>query len=176
MSQPGMRWPVPIFSALALLVACVPAQALEVGVRIGTNLRGAQGVDSQEVYVRAPLPYAVGQPQGWHLRSYLEANAGRLVTRADSLAYGGVAGALWLNSPASPLSLGAGTGPTYLSQATLGNRDFGGHWQFTSHAVVRLAFTPAVSLAYRVQHTSNADRYSPNDGIDIHAVELRLRF
>jgi lipid A 3-O-deacylase len=165
-----------ISGALALLGACLTAQALELGVRIGTNLRGQQGVDSQEVYVRAPLPYVFGQAQGWHLRSYLEGNAGRLSTRSDSLAYGGVAGSLWLGSPASPLSLGTGTGPTYLSQSTLGNRDFGGPWQFTSHAVVQLTFSPSVSLAYRVQHTSNADLYSPNDGIDIQALELRLRF
>ena len=72
--------------------------------------------------------------------------------------------------------MGLGTGPTHLSETVLGSRDFGGRWQSTSHAFLQLLLTRAVSVAYRIQHTSTAGLYSGNDGFDLEALELRLRF
>ncbi len=168
----------------AILVACVillalcsgAASALEVGVRVGTDVGARQSYDSQELYLRTALPYRLGEPGGWQVSTQLEGNVGRLSTRGESLSYGGAAVAFWLARPAAPVSFGVGTGPTYLSRSRLGTRDFGGPWQFTSHAVARLDLTQALSVAYRIQHTSNAGLYSSNDGINIQALEVRLRF
>ncbi|MCC5811432.1 MAG: acyloxyacyl hydrolase [Ectothiorhodospiraceae bacterium] len=152
------------------------AGAYEIGIRAGTNLGGSQSYSSQEIYVRAPLPGVLGDPGGWHATSYAEANAGRVASSGDSLTTVGAGVGAWLRSPAAPVSFGLGTGPTYLSRTSLGDHDYGGNWQFTSHAGVRLALGPHVTLGYRIQHTSNAGLYSPNNGYDLQALEIRLTF
>lgn len=176
MSKPRRRFAAGLSLTAALLGLPSLAGAYEIGVRAGTNLGGSQSYSSQEVYLRAPLPGVLGDPAGWHARSFAEANAGRLAASGDSLTTAGFGVSAWLRSPAAPISFGLGTGPTYLSRTSLGNHDYGGNWQFTSHAGVRLALGPHVTLGYRVQHTSNAGLYSPNNGYDLQAIEIRLNF
>lgn len=167
-------------AALVALPALAVPQAVmaagELGVRAGI---GADGNDysSREIYWRpAGLGPRFGDRRGWHLAGFTEFNAARVRLGGDAMSTAGVSVGAWLTSPAQPLSFGLGTGPTYISERRLGRREFGGHWQFTSHAAVRLRVADNLSIGYRIQHTSNAGRRSPNQGYDIQALEVRLSF
>lgn len=172
-----------LFSSAALGVClgmAVPQSAVaatgEIGVRAGAGT-GGQGYNFQEIYWRpAALARRFGDPGGWHVAGYTEFNAGRVSRSGDAMYTGGAGVGGWLTSPAQPISFGIGTGPTYISERRLGGREFGGNWQFTSHAAVRLRVADQLSIGYRIQHTSNAGLYSPNQGYDIQALEVRLSF
>ncbi|QKT04735.1 acyloxyacyl hydrolase [Ectothiorhodospiraceae bacterium 2226] len=163
-------------AALLLAVSWVPAGAVDWGVRAGTTMGGGTSFNSQEVYFRTGLPWSAGGPQGWRLTSHLEVNAGRLSGGGQTTSYGGTGVTLWARDHAGPLSLSVGTGPTYISDRRLGDRDLGGNWQFTSHAAAYVRLSANVAAGYRIQHTSNAGLYSPNDGYNVQAFELRARF
>ena len=167
----------PLAVLLLTAGAASPVAADEIGVRIGAGIGTGSGFNSQEIYWRpAALAPRLGDPRGWHVAAYTEFNAGRVSRSDESMYTGGVALGGWLTSPHQPLSVGIGTGPMYVSERTLGGRELGSHWQFTSHAAVRLRLADQVSIAYRIQHTSNASLSSPNDGYDIQALEVRLNF
>ncbi|QIT56185.1 acyloxyacyl hydrolase [Aquisalimonas sp. 2447] len=160
----------------ALAVPQVVVVAGELGVRVGV---GADGHDynSREIYWRpAALAPRLGDRRGWHLAGFTEFNAARVSLGGDAMHTGGVSVGGWLTSPAQPISFGLGTGPTYISERRLGEREFGGHWQFTSHAALRLRLGDHISVGYRIQHTSNAGLRSPNQGYDVQSLELRLGF
>lgn len=177
---PPLPRPLGGFLTLLLMVsagAVSPVAADEIGVRIGAGTGTGGGFNSQEIYWRpAALAPRLGDPRRWHVTAYTEFNAGR-VSRSDDTMYTGGAGVGgWLIHPRWPVSFGIGTGPTYISQRSLGGREFGSHWQFTSHAAVRLRLADQLSVGYRIQHTSNGGLASPNDGYDIQALEIRLSF
>lgn len=169
--------PGPALAALVALVLPQPALAAsEIGVRAGAGT-GGQDYNYQEIYWRpAALAPRFGDRSRWHVAGYTEVNAARVSVSGDAMYTSGVGVGGWLTHPTQPLSFGAGTGPTYISERRLGGREFGGHWQFTSHAAVRLRVADQLSVGYRIQHTSNAGLYSPNDGYDIQALEVRLSF
>lgn len=174
------RASVSILGAIPLVIAwlllCPPgAGADEIGIRIGAGI-GAHTYSSQEIYWRPYLDQRWGAADGWHLRPFAELNAGRLSRRGDSLLFGGGALGVWARNPGSPFSFSVGTGPTYLSETELAGRDFGGHWQFTSHIGARLRLGPRLSAGYRIQHTSNAGLYSADDGYTVQVIEIRTRF
>ena len=175
-----LRGPVGgLLAALGLVAAMAasPAGADEIGVRIGAGIGTGNGFNSQEVYWRpSALAPRLGDPRGWHVAAYTEFNAGRVSRGGESMYNAGTGLGGWLTNPGVPVSFGIGTGPTYISERSLGGRDFGGHWQFTSHAGIRLRLAEQLTIGYRVQHTSNAGLYSRNDGYDIHALEVRLNF
>ncbi|SEP11021.1 acyloxyacyl hydrolase [Aquisalimonas asiatica] len=166
-------------AALAALLLLVPGSAWsagEIGVRAGAGI-GGHDYNYQEIYWRpAALAPRFGDRSRWHVAGYTEFNAARVSASGDSMYTSGVGVGGWLTHPARPLSIGVGTGPTYISERRLGGREFGGNWQFTSHAAVRLRVADQVSIGYRIQHTSNAGLYSPNDGYDIQALEVRVGF
>lgn len=159
----------------ALLAMSHAASANEFGVRAGTTL-GSQAYRNQEIYWLRQLPIRLGNTTDWHMTSQLELNAGRLSTGDDALTTAGGSINFWFHPPSAPISVGIGTGPTYISRTQLADRDFGGHWQFTSHATARLQLVSNLDIGYRVQHTSNASLYSPNVGYDLQVLEIRLRF
>lgn len=161
--------------AIALLGSPYAVLADDFGVRAGEAL-GNTGYSSQEIYWMHQLPIRLGNPENWHITSQGELNAGRVGRGGESLTTAGGAISLWLRPPSTPITVGIGTGPTYLSRTQLGDRDFGGHWQFTSHATARLALTPSLAIGYRIQHTSNAGFSSPNAGYNIQVLEVRFRF
>lgn len=163
---------------LAVLLIMMPAAApgaAEIGVRVGTSL-GGDDFSSQEIYWRMPLPGRLGEPTGWHATSRLELNAARVTAAGDSMATGGGNIGVWVASPRSPVGFGLGAGPTYVSQTSLGGREFGSNWQFTSWATAQWTVNRNLALGYRLQNTSNAGLASPNQGYNLQALEVRLRF
>ena len=48
--------------------------------------------------------------------------------------------------------------------------------QFTSHLAIRWQISRVHSLAYRIQHTSNAGIYSENDGLDLQVLEVGFAY
>lgn len=173
----GLRLARALLVAVALLgcAALVPAHALEVGVRAGRGMDGAE-FRSEAVFIRPAWRPRLGDPGGWHWRLGAEAHAARVRRRNDTLWMAGVGITGWLQRAGFPLRLGLGTGPTYLSASRIADRDLGGPWAFTSHLTLRFMLGPHASVGYRLQHTSNADFYRPNPGFDIQAVELRVGF
>ncbi|RFA29178.1 hypothetical protein CAI21_10440 [Alkalilimnicola ehrlichii] len=171
----GLRWGA-LVALLAAMAIPVTAEASQFGVRVGASMGNGVSYNSQEVYWRTGLPWGVGQPQSWHVRSALELNAGRLATSDDSLTTAGAGLHLRLQNPEVPVAVSGGIGPTYLSESQLADRDFGGHWQFTSHIGAFASLGPGIGVGYRIQHTSNGGLYSDNDGYTVQAVELRLSF
>lgn len=161
-------------------VACVlpwgPAGALELGIRIGGELGGRQAFDSRELFVASRIPVGGGTAARWEMEPVVEAHLGRLRSHGDTLRHAGVSLGLRLRHPGGVLVIGAGIGPTWMSDTVLGTRDYGGPWQFTSHLVVQLRLSDALRFGYRIQHTSNAGLSSPNPGVDIQSFELRLLF
>lgn len=62
-----------------------------------------------------------------------------------------------------------GFSPTLLGGSTFGGRDMGGNLHFTSSAAIEASFglRRAVSIALRIQHTSNGGLNSTNPGMDM---------
>ena len=164
-----------VLYSLLLLFPVTASAAGEVGVRIGASL-GGEGYNSQEIYWRIPLPGRLGEADGWNLTNQVELNAGRVSYSGDDMITAGGTYGVWLGNPRAPVTVGIGTGPTYISRTELGGRGFGTNWQFTSWGTVHLAVTDNIGLAYRIQHTSNAGFASPNQGFDLQALEVRVRF
>lgn len=70
-----------------------------------------------------------------------------------------------------------GSAAGLLSRSRVGNRDLGGHFQFTTHASLGRRFGDALSwrIGLRFQHTSNAGLEDPNPGLDTLLVEVGYR-
>ncbi|WP_290648592.1 acyloxyacyl hydrolase [Aquisalimonas sp.] len=164
-----------LLASLFMITPATAPSAAEIGVRAGASL-GDAGFNSQEIYWRTPLPGRLGDPRGWNATSRLELNAARLAAAGDSMVTAGGNVGVWAGSPRSPVGFGLGTGPTYISQTSLGGRDFGSNWQFTSWATAQLRVDRNLFIGYRVQHTSNAGLSSPNQGYNLQALEAHVRF
>ncbi len=67
-----------------------------------------------------------------------------------------------------------GIGPSYFSDDTLGNKDFGGLWHFEDKfgAGVNIAGDRPLQMIYRYYHYSNAGVIGPNQGLDLHTIGL----
>lgn len=170
----------------ALALACVlalmglgpwgGAESVELGMRFGNEPGGDQAFHSRELFIAEQIPFPVGSVAGWDVETRIEARVGRLRGGGDALRHGGFSLGVRLRDPNSPLVFGVGSGPTWMTETTLGDRDFGGPWQFTSHLVIQFRLSDALRFGYRIQHTSNAGLSSPNEGVDIQSFELRLLF
>jgi len=186
-------WPSPVIGAsprrghhvlssgiavLALLLsAIVPIASVagELGVRAGTGVEGP-AYSMAGGYWRPWSARLVGGEDGWHLTGYAELAAGRVGYREDDLHMGSAGVGGWVGRGAGPLLVGFGTAPTYISEHRLGGQEFGGGMQFTSHLAIRWQISRVHSLAYRIQHTSNAGIYSENDGLDLQVLEVGFAY
>jgi opacity protein-like surface antigen len=76
------------------------------------------------------------------------------------------------------LFLGAGSGPVYITNDTVGEHKLGYRLQFRSHAGVGVIFGPRnhLELAYRFAHTSNAHLGRPNPGVNFHTLRFGIAF
>lgn len=76
------------------------------------------------------------------------------------------------------VSVKLGFSPTLLGGSTFSGRDMGGNFHFTSSAAVEAAFgvRRSVSLALRIQHTSNGSLSSTNPGMDIVGLSFGYQF
>ena len=82
-----------------------------------------------------------------------------------------------LSSGVSPYAE-AGIGPHLLSETRLGNRKFSTAFQFSALIGFGLGFGDKgkYELSYRLQHLSNANINTPNQGMDLHMIRLGYAF
>ena len=69
-----------------------------------------------------------------------------------------------------------GIGASALSKTSLGDQRFSSAFQFQSTLGVGYRFNDALSVSYRLSHTSNGGIEKPNDGIDMQSVVVTLKF
>ncbi len=67
-----------------------------------------------------------------------------------------------------------GISPTFIGGSSFKQRDMGGNFHFTSFAAVGASFgnRDALSLSFRVQHTSNGGLSSTNPGMDMIGINI----
>ncbi|MCS4504195.1 Lipid A deacylase PagL [wastewater metagenome] len=147
-----------------------------VGVRAGSG----DNVDSVTLYLRRGAPWVQRHivdaylPEG--VNAHWEAMASHWGGSGDDTHLAALGPVLTYQWPGQPILLSTGVQPSVLSDSTAAGHDLGGHMQFTSHIAVGWRPLPAFHVAVRAQHTSNADLYEENPGVDIVSLELAYHF
>lgn len=166
---------VPAVTCAAGRDAPLPAST-GVGVRAGSG----DNVDSVTLYLRRAAPWVQRHivdtylPEG--VNAHWEAMASHWGGPGDDAHLAAVGPVLTYAWPGRAIVFSTGIQPSVLSDSTAGGHDLGGHVQFTSHVAVGWRPLPALYVAVRAQHTSNADLYEENPGVDIVSLELAGQF
>jgi hypothetical protein len=149
------------------------AVGFRAGIDDGDN---DEDFEQYEGFVLYDLPWSWSFVPDWTLGTYLELNAGVLDGGGDAAFIGSIGPGLILKAFDNRLAVSGGINPTYVSEDTFGDEDFGGSFQFTSH--IGISFRPIrpFSIGYRFQHMSNAGIYSENPGLNLHMLELAYYF
>lgn len=174
----------PVRALLAALLLAVFGAGEVVAEEPGWSkfgFRGAYGYsraddfNQYEVFAAHSMRLSFSFSDDWVAQSYWEMSAGRLTNdEIEALVF--TAGPVMvIRKREQPWSIEIGSRPTIISDHTFGKVDYGGPFQFTSHAGIGWRFRE-LELAYRIQHMSNASIYKRNDGLDIHVVEVGWRF
>lgn len=107
----------------------------------------------------------------------------RLNVTGDRFRSGAYVGELYTFGPSAvlewtglPLGLDIGTAPGAVNDLHVNGRELGGPFQMTTHIGLQLQLTRNFALSYRVQHTSNAETYARNNGLDFYVAGLAARF
>lgn len=160
--------------ALVGVILFVPsAYALDAGLSAGTSLFGEdEDANSLELRLRSDTLW---QPRTW-LQLRLEGAVGALESDDDAIWRIAVGPTVSLRPEGAAWQVEVGVRPTYLGDRRFGEVDLGGRWQFDSHLGLRFDLGPRASLAYRIQHISNADLYDENPGLNMQSLELGYRF
>jgi lipid A 3-O-deacylase len=160
------------------MVAEPPAAAPTwVGLRTGLSARHLRQMFYQtEALAAWQLPWALGEPTGWHLETGMEFSAGWLTTGAKHGGVGTIGMGIELSQVDLPLRLTAGAGMTWLTRHDFEKKDFGIPLQFTSYLGIAMDLNSQFRLGYRFQHMSNAGLRRPNPGLDLHAFTLSCRY
>ena len=147
-----------------------------IGLRAGTgDSRNDESFSQYEGYATFSLPWRWVTESHWTIGTFIGVNAG-LVTCDGEGFVGSVGPGLYLMTPRKRFVFSAGIYPTYLSEATFGDEDFGESFQFTSAVGVNYNFLRSMTIGYRFQHMSNAGISSENPGLNMHMIELGYRF
>ena len=173
--------------ALVILVSVIssfflPSWAEEsgwsaVGFRAGIDDgRNDEDFEQYEGFVLYDLPWSWSFAPDWTLGTYLELNAGILDGGGDTAFIGSIGPGLNLKAFDNRLAIWGGINPTFISEDTFGDEDFGGSFQFTSHIGISFRPIQPLSIGYRFQHMSNAGIYSENPGLNLHMLELAYYF
>jgi len=168
---------LPVLGLSALLASTAAPAAI--GPEL-IGLRGAssaatipQDIDMHELFLRFTLPWQKTSGS-WRIASHLNLGAGRLDADDRSADIFSIGPSVSFSRGRFTIDLG--TAPTYLSDTELAGRKMGGHFQFTSHLALYVQLTRLLSTGVRIQHTSNASIYPDNDGLDLQAFEVWVRF
>ncbi|HYG22391.1 MAG TPA: acyloxyacyl hydrolase [Verrucomicrobiae bacterium] len=166
---------VVLFAAFS--VAAGEIKGLGVAVRGGTSLNDRTETFRQVMgAVEYDLPWRWDLGRGFQLQSRGDLGAGWLKGERQDGFVGTLGPSALLTRDDFPLSFETGSSPTYISRHHFGNRDFGGPFQFTTHAGLNWDVTGHVRFGYRYQHMSNAGIYRRNPGVNIHMLSLSYRF
>jgi len=68
------------------------------------------------------------------------------------------------------------TGPALITRSRFSNHDFGGPLSFFSSAGLNILPFWRISIAYRLQHMSNANLFRTNHRLNLHILELNYHF
>lgn len=68
------------------------------------------------------------------------------------------------------------TGPALITRSRFSNQDVGGPLSFLSSAGINLIPFWRISIAYRLQHMSNANLFRTNHRLNLHILELNYLF
>ena len=150
--------------------------ALELGVRGGPNDdHNHEEYTAGEVYLLRALPWQVSLVEVVKLGGRLDAGVMMLEANGQHAAMVAIGGDLYLSMLNEHMEFEVGFRPTWLHDYKIGEDNFGGEFQFTSHAGMSLSWQ-RMNLSYRFQHTSNAGLYEYNPGLNLHLVGLGYRF
>jgi hypothetical protein len=147
------------------------------GVRAGFNDdRNEESFNQYEAFASVNLPWHWDLGAQWKFGTFLEGNAGALVGGGDTGLVASLGGGFYFDGFKDILEISFGLNPTYISEDTYGQEDFGGPIQFTSYININVTIKKHFSIGYRLQHMSNAGLYSANPGVNFHMITLGYRF
>ena len=169
-----------LFIVLMVLLFPVASWSLdsttEFGARGGLD-KGSlhESYAAGEIYYLQDLPWQKRLGTSAKLYTRLDVGAGYL--RADSQNGGWLAAGMdvVLSLVDGLWDIEGGFRPTWLFKHEIGEDDFGGPVQFSSHVGATLNLDQ-IALSYRYQHISNSDVYNENPGHDLHLVGIGMRF
>jgi hypothetical protein len=148
----------------------------ELGARGGVNdNRNYEEYTAGEIYLLKDLPWQMPLTQSTILRTRLDAGVTFLEAAGEHSVMLAIGGDLFVPILDDRLEVEVGLRPAFLHDYKIGDDDFGGNLQFTSHVGITLRWHE-MSLSYRLQHTSNASIYEQNKGLNLHLVGLGGRF
>ena len=107
---------------------------------------------------------------------HLELVVGALTSSAENRAFVSF-GPVWrLPLGRSSAFLDLGISPTLLDGSSVNGRDLGGKFHFTSSIALGMAVSNSLSMALRLQHTSNGGLSSTNPGLDMIGLNIAYDF
>ncbi|MDT8443351.1 MAG: acyloxyacyl hydrolase [Desulfuromonadales bacterium] len=167
---------------VALLVLLLPTASWSLGTTMELGVRG--GIDSTtrhenytvgELYYLQALPWQKQLGPNVTLSTRLDSGVGYLRTDVQDSGWLAVGGDIVFSLLDDVWELEGGFRPTWMFRHEIGEDDFGGPVQFSSHVGTTLNLGQ-FSLSYRYQHISNSDLYNENPGLDLHLIGLGIRF
>lgn len=169
-----------LFAALMFLLLPTASWSIdttmELGVRGGIDSRARhENYTAGELYYLQALPWQKQLSSNVMFSTRLDSGVGYLHTNSEDSGWLAVGGDVVFSLLDDVWELEAGFRPTWLFRHEIGEDDFGGPVQFSSHVGTTFNLGQ-ISLSYRFQHISNSDLYSENPGLDLHLIGLGMRF
>jgi hypothetical protein len=166
---------------LLLLCSSVSAQSdrflfWDIGGSVGFDAESQVSFESYEMSGTIATPWAWKLGEKRHLRLDLEVGFGVLHGEGTTGGFARVAPLLDLSTDGFPVSLFVTTGPVLLTEDIYGDFDLGGYFHFASAIGLKWRLRDGWSVAYRIQHLSNAGIESPNPGLDLHLFRIARSF
>ena len=149
----------------------------EFGFKGGLSFANSdESFNKYDIYANYRLPWAWYWGESMQIGTNLTAaasmlDAGNDIGMACSLGFEFV-----FQAEKFPLELRAGEALTLLSEVRMGEEDFGGPVQFTTHIGLDYYFLEKLRAVVEVQHTSNGGLYSENPGINTIMFGLLYQF
>lgn len=144
------------------------------GTRVGVSEN--EPVRHAEVLADWALPWDYDLGYGFRFQTYVSAGAGWIGDDRHDAVMGSLGPSVRFSMDQGPVSLVFGSAPTLLSRNTLGERNLGCAFQFTSHVGLVWTIAGRYEVGYRIQHMSNASISEHNPGLNSHLVTLAWRF
>lgn len=181
----------PAFQAPLLVLLCVlatetGAQGIgwpdTVGYRHLWAIRNLHGMRQDALELQVHPETWQASPLGMRLQGRADLTAGVLRLDNRRTAFVSVGPAIeWLGPLGlSPVFLELGIAPTLLEDTEFegGATELGSNFHFTSHASIGFSMSSRrrFTIAYRIQHTSNANTDADNTGVDFEGITARWRF
>lgn len=148
-----------------------------VGARAGFSLTSSSHPYVQsEAFTQVNMPWTLHMGANWWLQPKVELTLGAIDGHGDTVFVGTLGPTFELRTSLFPIYLTGGSHPTLLSDSTLGDRNMGCLFEFTSHIGLGWDITKSWNVEYRFQHMSNAGIGSANPGLNMNLFGVGYRF